>query len=304
MTTRAMGPLAGLGWLKRGINLGRHNARAVLGGAALLAVAALMPSVIQLLVQKLFSPGPTGVLVVAAVATVLSILILSPLIGGYLRLIHATEQNRPAHATDVLLPFKAGGDAGRLIGFGLLMTATYLAVALVVIGLFGEGFLEWYMQVLAMSQNPPTDASAIPTVPEGFGRMVGLGSLFALFLTGVYAIGFGQVALAARPIGGAISDGVLGTLKNLLPLLLLAIVAFLLAMVLGLVLGLVMLLVGGIGSLIHPLLGVALMVPVYLGLLLVLYVVMFGVMYHFWRDVCGDAAASGNSANNHNSVAA
>lgn len=301
MTTRAMGPLAGLGWLKRGINLGRHNARAVLGGAALLAVAALLPSVIQLLVQSLFSPGPTGVLVVAAIATVLSIVILSPLIGGYLRLINAAEHNRPAHATDVLLPFKAGGDAGRLIGFGLLMTALYLAVALLVIGLFGDGFLEWYMKVLAMSQNPPTDAADIPQVPAGFGRMVGLGSLFALFLTGVYAIGFGQVALASRPIGGAIADGVVGTLKNLLPLLVLAVVAFLMAMVLGLVLGLVMLLVGGIGSLIHPALGMALMVPVYLGLLLVLYVVMFGVMYHFWRDVCGDGAPP---AETNHSVAA
>ena len=294
MTTRAMGPLAGLGWLKRGINLGRHNARAVLGGAALLAVAAIMPSVLQLAVLKLFAPGPTGMLAVAAIATVLSIVILSPLIGGYLRLIHATEQNRPAHAADVLLPFKAGGDAGRLIGFGVLMTAVYLAVALVVVGLFGEGFLEWYVKVLSISQTQPTDASAIPDLPEGFGRMIGLGSLLALFVSGVYAIGFGQVALASRTIGGAIGDGVVGTAKNLLPLLLLAIVAFVLAIVLGVLLGLLMMLVVGIGSLVHPAVGMALVVPIYLGILLVMYVVMFGVMYHFWRDVCGEAVVPGN----------
>ena len=47
MTTRANGPLSGLDWLKRGLNSGRHNPRAIFGGAAVLMVAALLPSIVQ-----------------------------------------------------------------------------------------------------------------------------------------------------------------------------------------------------------------------------------------------------------------
>lgn len=290
MTTHAMGPLAGLSWLKRAINLGRHNARAVFGGAALLMVVALVPSVIQLALQSLLKPDTNGSLVIAAALTLFSIVLLPPLVGGYLRLIHASESGRPAQASDVLAPLRNRSDAVRLIGFGLLMTAIYLMVALAVIKLFGEGLIEWYLQVLALSQQGGApDASALPALPDGFGRVLGLGSLLALFLSGVYAIGFGQVALTARSIGGAIGDGLVGTLKNLLPMLVLAVVVFLASILLGLVLGLVLGLLAVIGGLVHPALSVALVLPLYIALLVVLYVVMFGVMYYFWRDVCGEA---------------
>src|SRR5690606_25478197 len=52
MTTRTMGPLSGWRWLARAVNLGGGNPRAVLGGATLLALVALLPSVIQLVVQN------------------------------------------------------------------------------------------------------------------------------------------------------------------------------------------------------------------------------------------------------------
>lgn len=289
MTTHATGPLAGLTWLKRGVNLGRQNARAVFGAAAILMFMALVPSLLQAIVQALFKPDVNGSIVIAAVATLLSILILSPLVGGYLRLIDAAEHGRPAHATDVFSPFRHGGDAGRLIGFGVLMTLGYLVIAMVVIGLFGDGFLDWYMKVLTLSQQAggKVDPAQVPDLPEGFGRMIGLGSLLGLFLSGVYALGFGQVALGRRPVGGAIVDGIVGTLKNLIPMLVLAIAVFLLSIVLGVVLALVFALIAVVGNLIHPVVTMALFVPLYLALLIALYVVMFGVMYYFWRDVCG-----------------
>ena len=93
MTTHATGPLAGLTWLKRGVNLGRQNARAVFGAAAILMFMALVPSLLQAMVQSLFKPGVNGSIAMAAAATVLSILILSPLVGGYLRLIDAAGGN-------------------------------------------------------------------------------------------------------------------------------------------------------------------------------------------------------------------
>ena len=133
---------------------------------------------------------------------------------------------------------------------------------------------------------------ALMALPEGFGTVMAIGSLFALFMGGVYAIGFGQVALGGRSIGQALGDGFGGTLKNVLPIVLLAVIAviamFALALVVGIVGGILML----VGSIVSKALGMLLVMPIYVGMLLVIYVVMFGAMYFMWRDVCGDAPAA------------
>ena len=289
MTTRAMGPLTGLEWLKRGINLGRHNPKAIFGGAVLVAIGALLPGLLQLMLLGIVGASATGQLVVMGASTVVSIVLMSLLVGGYIRLIHAAEQGRPASPTDVLAPFRAGQGGKRLVQFGVLLVLVYLVLASAVILLVGQGFIEWYMQVMALSQRGGTpDPNAMPALPEGFGSVMGLGFLVAVFLGGVYSIGFGQVALTGRSLGGALKDGLAGTLKNLLPLLLLAVLSVLALIVVALVIGLVVTLLALVGNLVHPVLGMVLALPVYLALLLGIYVVMFGVMYQIWRDVAGD----------------
>ncbi|MDR0184540.1 hypothetical protein [Lysobacter arvi] len=293
MTTHATGPLAGLTWLKRGINLGRHNARAVFGAAAILMMVATLPSLLQLAVLSILKPDPNGAMAVAAGAQLLSIVLLSPFMGGFLRLIDDTEHARPASAGDVFKPFRHGGDAGRLIGFGLLMTLYYVIIGVALITVFGDGLLEWLTKVMTLQQagNGRIDPSQVPEAPEGLGSLLGLGSILFLFLAGVYSIGFGQVALGGRPVRLAMADGVVGTAKNLLPILLLAVVLVLASIPVGLVLAVVFGIVGLIGGVIHPTLGAALILPLYLALMVVMYVVMFGVMYYLWRDVCRPADA-------------
>lgn len=289
MTTRAMGPMTGLGWLKRGINLGRHNPKAIFGGAVLVAIGALLPGLLQLMLLDMVGDSATGQLVVMGVSTVASIVLMSLLVGGYIRVIHATEQGHPAAPTDVLGPFRAGQGGARLVQFGVLLVLVYLVLASAVILLVGKGFIEWYMQVMALSQRGGApDPNAMPALPEGFGSVMGLGFLMAMFLGGVYSIGFGQVALTGRSLGGALKDGLAGTLKNLLPLLLLAVLSMLALIAVALVIGLVVTLLALVGNLVHPALGMLLALPVYLALLLGIYVVMFGVMYQIWRDVAGD----------------
>ncbi|KAB8198480.1 hypothetical protein FKV24_001855 [Lysobacter maris] len=286
MTTHATGPLAGLSWLVRGINLGYRNARATFGAAAIVMMLSLVPNLLQVLAQSLFQPGGSGSTIIAALTTVLSIVILSPAIGGYLRLIDACEHGRPAHASDILQPFARGGGAFQLIGFGMLMTLACVAIAAVVIAPFGNGLDEWYEQIVDLSrQGGQIDPDKVPEPPEGLAQLLGIGSVVGVILSGIYAIGFGQVALGHVGVGAAIRDGVIGTLKNLLPMGLLAIATFFGSMLLLLVLAAV---IGPIAAAIHPSLLFVLMVPPYLALLLALHVVMFGVMYHFWRDVCGD----------------
>jgi hypothetical protein len=289
MTTRAKGLLAGYDWLKRGINSGRHNPRAIFGGAALLAFAAIVPSVLQLVVQSVLQPGPSGTIVIAAVTTLLSVALLAPLMGGYLRVIHASEHGRPAQVSDLFAPFRSTIDARRLIAFCGVLMVIYLGVGYALVSLFGKGLPDWYLQVLEASQQaqqtPGGKPPALPPPPDGIGGFIGLGSLFALFVGGVFAIGFGQVALTTRSVGGALADGVAGAAKNLLPLLLLALLSFVLMMALGMALMIVVL----VATLLSPALAAIVMLPLYLLLLLVLYVVMFGVAYQLWRDVADEA---------------
>lgn len=290
MTTHAKGPLTGFQWLKRGLNCGRTNPRAVLGGAAVLMVAALLPGIVQAVVQLALNPGTNGTLVIAALTTLLSVALMGPLMGGYLRLIHASEEGRPVHARDIFKPFAAPEDARRMAAFTFVLLFAYLGIGAVLISLLGKGLPDWYLQIMTLSQQAqPGKPVQLPPAPEGIGGFLGLGSLFALFVGGSFAVGFGQIALHARSVRGALADGVTGAAKNLLPLLVLAILAFGLLMLSSMALGLVMVVLALLGSLVHPMLAAAILLPVYMVFLLVLYAVMFGVMYQIWRDVAGDA---------------
>lgn len=296
MTTRAHGPAAGLRWLKRGINLGRHNPRAIFGGVALVALVAMLPSLLQLLLQPLVGSGAAAMASVLFLITVLSLLLMPPVIGGYLRVIDASEHGRPARAGEVLAPFRSMPDLRRLIGFGLVMTALYLLLGGALVYLVSPEFPAWYMQIAMLSQaGPVVDATALPAPPDGVGALVALGLLLGVFLGSVYAVGFGQIAVAGQGVGRALGDGFSGTLRNLLPLLVLAIAGLVLMVVLLLVAGLVAVAVGWAAGLVHPALGTALGMGVYLLMLLVVYVVMFGIMYHLWRDIAGDDAGAAST---------
>lgn len=300
MTTRAVSPGSGWRWFRQAIDLGRGNPRAVFGAVALMAVIALIPSVIQLVLQYGLGLGPDALMIVIGLTTLASIVVYPLLIGGLLRVIDAAENGRPTHATAIFDTFHADGGRGRLIGFGVLMTAIYLGVFLLVIRLFGKDFLDWYWTLITAAQAQQAGGAAMPpemmALPEGFGRVMGIGSLFALFMGGVYAIGFGQVALGGRGVGAAFGDGLGGTLKNVLPIVVLAVLSVIAMIGLSLVVGIV----GGIllliGGLVHATVGMLLAMPVYIGMLLVVYVVMFGVMYFMWRDICGEAPAAGAAA--------
>lgn len=299
MTTRAMGPGAGWRWLKQAINLGRHNPKAIFGAVALLALVALVPSLVQLALQHGAGMAAESVLMVVGAMTVAMIVVYPLLVGGLLRVIHASETGQPTRATALFDTFRAGNGAGRLIGFGVLLTLIYIAVFVAVIMSVGQDFMSWYMQVItaSMQTGAPAQMPALPQLPEGLGTVMALGTLVGLFFGGVYAIGFGQVALGGRGVGAALADGVAGTLKNLLPIVVVAAIAIVLLFALILVIALVGGLLALVGGLVHEALAVLLVVPVYLGMLLVMYVVMFGVMYFMWRDVCGDAPATAASDN-------
>lgn len=293
MTTRALGPAAGWRWLIQAINLGRNNPKAVFGAVVLVALVAMIPSLLQALLQYGLKLGPEATMTVVGLVSLLSILVYPLLFGGLLRVIDAAENGRPTEATAVFAPFKAGQGAARMIGFGVLMTIIYLALFVLVLSLFGKELWTWYWNLVttAEAMQKSGQGAGLPSgmgLPDGIGTVATLGSVVGLFLGGVYTVGFGQVALGGRGVGAALGDGVAGTLKNLLPLLVLAV----LGVVGMLVVVVVLAMVGGMLMLLGKTLGALLLLPIYFGLVLVMYVVMFGVMYFMWRDICGEPAAN------------
>lgn len=290
MDIRSRGPLAGFAWLKHGAGVGFRHPKPLFGGAALLLVAVLLPSLItvpmQFHLRALGAPPGPGFFLWSTAGSMLIGLLIVPLYAGYLRVIDAAERGLPARALDIFQPYRQG-EAPRLIGYGITIALIYFAVVGVIFVATAPGIPAWYMQVLGAQANHQLP----PGLPAGFGIAMALLTVFVLFVMGFYSISLGQIALRRRGLFRAIGDGMLGALKNLLPLLVLAITLVLAWILVAIVLIIVVVLLFLIGRLVGAWLGLALVAPVYLALLLVVFPIMFGVMYHLWRDVCADGDA-------------
>lgn len=297
MTTRTVKAEAGWRWLVQAINLGRNDPKAVFGAIALVALAAVAPSVVQTVLQRFFGLGAEATTVLVGAIWLLSMTLYPLLFGGMLQVIDAAEHGRPTRASAVFAPFRAGSHGLRLVGFGVLSSLLYLAAFMLVVAAFGKDFIRWYWELITAAQDaqqdgaPPAALAKGLELPENFAIVVTLSGVLGLFLGSVYAIGLGQVAIAGRSIGAALADGIGGALKNLLPLLVLALLGSIGMFALMMAMGMVMLL-GGVLSMLSTTLAMLLMLPLYFGILLLLYVLMFGVMYFMWRDICGEPAAA------------
>lgn len=293
MQTRSMGPGAGWNWLARAVNLGRNNPKALFGAAALVMVVALVPSLVQQLALLVLGPQSAQAVLGIAVAGMLVMIVVFPLlIAGFLRVIDDAENGRPTRAAAVFDTFRAGNGRGRIIGTGILLMLVYMALVALVLWGAGREVAAWYWEVLSAAQSvSPGETPVFPPMPEGVGRVVGLMLLVMMLSGGLYAIGFGQVALGGRSATGALADAAAGTLKNVLPLLVLTVLGIVALMLASIVVVLVVAVLMLVGSMVHAAVGAALAIPVYVAFMVIMYVVMFGVMYFIWRDVCGPGQA-------------
>lgn len=287
MATRSRTPLAGFRWLWQAINLGRSNPRAVFGGAALLLVASLLPSLLTLPIQmgwlRTGAPQPQTFFLLLGCSSLIG-LFLVPVFAGYLRVIDAAERGQPARARDVFAPYRQG-ETLRLAGYGLAMLLVYLLMLALIVGAAGRDLAGWYMQVLgaqASGQAPPTQ------LPEGFGIAIAMAAVLGLLVMGVYSISLGQVALRGRSVPGALRDGLAGSIKNVLPLLVFALSLLVAWIVAALLMTVAVVVASLLAKLVGAWLLVVLAVPVYLAFVIAIFVVMFGTMYHLWRDVCDE----------------
>lgn len=291
MTTRSRGRSAGFQWLIRGIYVGIRRPGTIYGGAAFLLLAGLSPMLVTLPMRlhamRTGTPPSVASLLWNMVVSALIGLLIVPLYAGYLQVIDATERGLPVRARDVFKPYLQG-EALRLIGYGLVFVVISVATTALIVTATGGGIAGWYLQLLGAqaSHQPP------PALPEGFAIAMALFAVLGLFMIGLHAIGLGQIALGRRRVFGAIGDGMIGALKNGLPLLVFAVCLVLAWIVLAIMLGVLAFPLVLAGKLIGAWLVLAVAIPIYIAIILVMYAAMFGVLYHLWRDVCGDEVAT------------
>ncbi|WP_109127376.1 hypothetical protein [Dyella sp. C11] len=287
MTTRSKGPAAGFGWLKNGFNAAFSHPKPLLGGAALLLVACFLPTLITMPFQyHAMSAGtpPSPIIFIGSmVFSMLFGLALIPLYAGYLQLVDAAERGLPSRASDIFKPYR-DGNAWRLIGYGVAMFVVYMVFFGLILAATGGSIVGWYMQAIAAQASHQLP----PALPAGFGITVTLFMLLGLLMMGFYAISLGQVALRQRSVISAMSDGLIGALKNALPLLVFALSVLLAWIVVTIAMALVVLVLALVGKLVAPWLALVLIIPIYIAVLLTAFTVGFGAMYHLWRDVCDD----------------
>jgi hypothetical protein len=293
MTTRSKGLGAAFGWLSRGISVGFDEPKILFGAAALVVVAAMLPTLITLPIQFYLlhagMPPQSGVFRWIPILSMLLGLLAVPLYAGYLQVVNEVEHGALPRVSDIIKPYREG-KAPRLIGYGLLMLVIYFAMLAIVLVAAGGGTAHWYMQAVtaqADHQQPPIG------LPDGFWITLLLFMVVAIFMMGFYSISLGQLTLRNRSVFGAIGDGLIGALKNVLPLLMLAVSLVVIWIGVALCFGILAFVLAMIGKLVGPWLIFVLIVPLYIALLLVAFTAMFGVMYHLWHDVCGEDIVPG-----------
>lgn len=286
MTTRSRGPLAGFEWLRRSISLAFGHPKPIFGGAIVVLLAGLVPSLIVLPTKHLMlqtgTPPDLTTFGWIMLGSMLIGLLLVPLYAGYLQVIDAAENGQLARARDIFKPYLEG-DALRLIGYGLMLMLIYTAIFGIVLLATKGNVVDWYVQAMAAQ----THHQQPPPLPDGFGTMIALSMAFGIFMMCFYSISLGQVALRRCNVINALGDGCIGALKNLLPVLILAIGLVFAWIIVAIILMIAVFLFALLGKLIGTWLTLALIVACYLVLMLFVFAIMFGVMYYMWRDVCG-----------------
>jgi len=281
MTTRSAAPFAGVGWLKDSFALIAKRPGTLVGAGLLMFLLMMLPSAITISMQ-LAMPGSKPVFYFSVALALVAGVLMVPLYGGYLQMIDRIERAETASFLDILRPYR-DRTALPLIGFGLWFMVLFIVMLFAIVAALGGSLAQWYAAA-AVQQSPAA-------IPEGFWTIFASMMVLSYLFMGVTAIGYGQIALNGRGPLAALRDGAVGTIKNIVPLLVLTLAGVVLAIGVTIV---VVILVGLL-TLLAKSIALLVVIPLYLALILLVYPLMFGVMYSLWRDVCGqDRAVAAN----------
>jgi hypothetical protein len=291
MTVKSISISTPFSWVDASVATIRKDPGTMLGAAALMLVAALVPAVLQQIVLAVVRPAAPGtVFVILGFFALVNTVVFAPIVGGFFRLVHACAQGQPARATDVFALFREPAAAGRMIAFALIFMLIYAGVVFAASLAIGDGYLVELAKAIVTT--PPGAQPALPPVPNGIVLWFELIGFVAVILMTAYNLGMVQAALTSRSPLDVIGDGFVATLRNLVAFLLFYLALCVAGFLLALIVGLVIVVIAVVLSMISKILAMVVIVPIYLVLLLLLYAVLFGFNYFAWRDTLGGDAAA------------
>jgi hypothetical protein len=274
-------------WLGESVSLCRAHPRVLFGAASLLMLVALLPTLLQLLLEAALKPSITVMWVLQGVFTVIALVAFPPIVGGFYRITHALREGRSANALDLFAVFQDGVAARQLIVTNLVFVLLSIVLLLGLAYAFGGQDLIEFLR--AMSALQP-GARELPALPDGLLPLLSALMILAMVIMTAQGLATAQVAISGSLPFAAIGAGFGVALRNIGSFLLFYLPLAVLAFVMVLVTVLVATLVGMMLSVISPLLAAALFVPLSLLLVVLLYAVMFTFYYHAWRDtLCSEA---------------
>ena len=279
-------------WLGDALALCRRHPGTMFGAALVLLLAAMLPTLAQLLFGALLPGAGPAAMVAQVLASLLALLVFPPVVGGFYRLVHALHEGRDAHALDLLAVYRDRPAARRLIATNLVFVLiSILVIAGLAVALGGQPLLD-FLRVLATLK---PGATQLPAVPAGLPLLLALLLLLALVIMSAQGLATAQVALADGQPLPSVATGFRSALRHVGAFLLfylpIAVVGFIAFMVLALVAALL----AAMLSVISPALAGLVLVPIALLAVLVLYALMFTFFYYAWREILGgDAAAPRN----------
>jgi len=288
-TSRSVAAGNGVAWLTRGFGTVRKHAATLSIATFLLVLAVLVPVGIQLAAQFLLA-GTSASLAIQLLATLVMVFLASLLMVGLLRLIDTLERTGSGRATSIFDVFTDTDLMARAVTFALIVLVVSIAFVVALLLTLGPDMLGWYKSVLMNPMGAAAAAAPPITGSPWLSAAVGLFGSLALF--GINTFGYAQVALTRVGGAEAFMDGLNGTARNMLPILVNLVVVIIAIVVLVIPLVILMMLFGFVGGLVHPIAALLLTVPVYVGFMIALYALIFATMYHAWRDVFGESAVT------------
>ena len=296
MTARTVSFATPFRWLMKAVDVGRRNPRALFGGFAILLVIGLVPTGVQMVLQALLADRPVVMWTLYALVVLASMLAMPPLTGAAIRVLHDCETGQPASALDVFNGYRDSAFAVRLVLTSLLMFAMYVVVLAVLFAVMPakEMMIDLFSRSLATPPGGQPDMTGFDmdtsTLPWLFLWFVGA---MAVIFTAMHMqmLTITHAALSGQGPVASLASGVIGTLKNIVPLtaftLAMLVIAFVAMIVLGLVLGLLAVVL----TLVSPVLAGVVLLPIYLAAILLGMIVLYGFYYHAWREIFGETAA-------------
>ncbi|WP_374603445.1 hypothetical protein [Arenimonas sp.] len=296
MSPSTVGMAAPFRWLRKALDVGRRNPKALFGAVALMILVIGAISMGQMFLQVLAQPSPTGAMVLMALVTVVNWVVLPPLVGGLFRVLDATDRGQPASATDVFNAYGRGQGGKRLVLTSMVYSLVYVGIAaLLMLTPLGQFFRDYFAIAMSTPVGGEPDMAALQALMENTSpaAFLWLPVVAIVLATWLHAsmLALATAALRDVDVATAVVAGALAALRNFLPLLgfalVLTVAGFFAMLLLGLLLGLLLALL----AMASPVLMVLVLFPLMFLVMLGMYAMLFAFYYHGWREIFGLADA-------------